>query len=130
MAAAGEEDDYMGDLSLFLPAEVSSSAKKVNGTKELPSARKTKRPKTLSWQERRKFEKERKQREEDEYTKSRLEAAIPETNLGFRMLRQMGYKPGTALGKEGIGRREPVGLEIRRSRAGIGRRRRRMRLRG
>ena len=32
----------------------------------------------------------------------------------------MGYTPGSALGKEGSGRSEPVGLEIRRSRAGIG----------
>ncbi|MBA0830155.1 hypothetical protein Goarm_014699 [Gossypium armourianum] len=33
----------------------------------------------------------------------------------------MGYTPGSALGKEGSGRVEPVGLDIRRSRAGIGR---------
>jgi hypothetical protein len=32
----------------------------------------------------------------------------------------MGYTPGSALGKEGLGRAEPVGIEIRRSRAGIG----------
>lgn len=32
----------------------------------------------------------------------------------------MGYNPGSALGKEGSGRPVPVGLEIRRSRAGIG----------
>ena len=37
------------------------------------------------------------------------------------MLKQMGYTPGSALGKEGSGRAEPVGLEIRRTRAGIGR---------
>lgn len=33
----------------------------------------------------------------------------------------MGYTPGSALGREGSGRAEPLGLEIRRSRAGIGR---------
>lgn len=32
----------------------------------------------------------------------------------------MGYTPGSALGKEGSGRAEPVGIEIRRTRAGIG----------
>lgn len=32
----------------------------------------------------------------------------------------MGYTPGSALGKDGSGRAEPVGLQIRRSRAGIG----------
>ena len=36
------------------------------------------------------------------------------------MLKNMGYNPGSALGKEGIGRSEPVGLDIRRSREGIG----------
>lgn len=36
------------------------------------------------------------------------------------MLRQMGYEPGTALGKDGFGAVRPVGIEIRRSRAGIG----------
>ncbi|PWA60212.1 D111/G-patch domain-containing protein [Artemisia annua] len=35
------------------------------------------------------------------------------------MLKQMGYTPGSGLG--GSGRVEPVGVEIRRSRAGIGR---------
>lgn len=33
----------------------------------------------------------------------------------------MGYTPGSSLGKDGAGRSEPVGIEIRRSRAGIGR---------
>ncbi|KAL0919417.1 hypothetical protein M5K25_011511 [Dendrobium thyrsiflorum] len=123
MAGGEEDDDYMGDISLFIPPEDSTLSKKKFTSKanEHPLAPKLKRPKTLSWQEHRKLEKERKQREEDEQTKARLDAAIPESNLGFRMLRQMGYKPGTALGKEGCGMAEPVGLEIRRSRAGIGR---------
>lgn len=33
----------------------------------------------------------------------------------------MGYTPGSALGKDGSGRAEPVEIEIRRSRAGLGR---------
>ncbi|KAJ6425888.1 hypothetical protein OIU84_026462 [Salix udensis] len=33
----------------------------------------------------------------------------------------MGYTPGSALGKEGSGRAEPVGIQIRRTRVGIGR---------
>lgn len=32
----------------------------------------------------------------------------------------MGYTPGSSLGKDGSGRSEPVGIEIRRSRVGIG----------
>lgn len=52
---------------------------------------------------------------------ARIEAPIPQSNIGFKLLKQMGYTPGAALGKEGSGLAEPVGLEIRRSRAGIGR---------
>lgn len=80
-----------------------------------------KKPKTLNWQEKRKLERERKQQEEDEKTLANIEAPIPQSNIGFKLLKQMGYTPGSALGKEGSGRAEPVGLDIRRSRAGIGR---------
>lgn len=80
-----------------------------------------KKSKFLSWQEQRKLERERKQQEEDEQTLAKIEAPIPESNVGFKLLQRMGYNPGSALGKEGSGRAEPVGLEIRRSRAGVGR---------
>lgn len=80
-----------------------------------------KKPKALNWQEQRKCERERKQQQEDEQTLAKIEAPIPQSNIGFKMLKLMGYTPGSALGKEGSGRAEPVGLEIRRSRAGIGR---------
>lgn len=59
--------------------------------------------------------------EEDEKTLANIQSAIPQSNIGFKMLKQMGYTPGSALGKEGSGLAEPVGLQIRRSRAGIGR---------
>lgn len=80
-----------------------------------------KKPKALNWQEQRKIDRERKQQEEDEKTLANIEAPIPQSNIGFRLLKQMGYTPGTALGKEGAGRAEPVKVDIRRSRAGIGR---------
>ncbi|MBA0650851.1 hypothetical protein Goklo_018229, partial [Gossypium klotzschianum] len=80
-----------------------------------------KKSKTLDWQEQRKIERERKQLEEDQQTLAKIDAPIPQSNIGFKLLKQMGYTPGSALGKEGSGRVEPVGLDIRRSRAGIGR---------
>lgn len=67
------------------------------------------------------MEKEKKQQEEDEQTLAKIEAPIPQSNVGFKLLKQMGYTPGSSLGKDGAGRVEPVRLEIRRSRAGIGR---------
>ncbi|XVF56029.1 hypothetical protein PTKIN_Ptkin06aG0083900 [Pterospermum kingtungense] len=120
-----EEEDYMGDLSQFLPPELSnpsnSSSKKTSNTKSLSSQPSKKKSKNLNWQEQRKLDRERKQLEEDEQTLAKIDAPIPQSNIGFKLLKQMGYTPGSALGKEGSGRAEPVGLDIRRSRAGIGR---------
>ncbi|KAL6958905.1 hypothetical protein U1Q18_040250 [Sarracenia purpurea var. burkii] len=121
-----EEEDYMGDLSQFLPPESSPSPKSsqkfqdsTNTTQISQSS--NKKPKILNWQEQRKLKRDQKQAEEDQQTLANLESAIPQSNIGFKLLKQMGYTPGSALGKEGSGRAEPVGLEIRRTRAGIGR---------
>ncbi|CAL9192362.1 uncharacterized protein LOC135615213 isoform X1 [Musa acuminata AAA Group] len=118
----GDGDDYMGDLSLFLPAKLDTDKTNKFGSKAKQNQPepKPKWPKGLSWQEQRRLERERKQREEDERTRASLESEIPASNVGFRMLKMMGYTPGSALGKDGGGRAEPVGLHIRRSRAGIG----------
>ncbi|KAK8600703.1 hypothetical protein V6N13_059559 [Hibiscus sabdariffa] len=120
-----EEEDYMGDLSQFLPPETSNSSKlslkKIPNTNPLSSQPSKKKSKKLNWQEQRKLERERKQLEEDEQTLAKIDAPIPQSNIGFKLLKQMGYTPGAALGKEGSGRAEPVALDIRRSRAGIGR---------
>nr|GEW12266.1 G patch domain-containing protein 11 [Tanacetum cinerariifolium] len=78
-----------------------------------------KRPKPRNWQEQKTLKRQIKQVKEDEQTLANLESAIPQSNIGFRMLKQMGYTPGSGLG--GSGRVDPVGVEIRRSRAGIGR---------
>jgi hypothetical protein len=115
------DEDYMGDLSRFLPPSPSSSSPPKNlGRRKQPPTQaqaqtRAKRGKGVPWQERRRKERERKQREEDARTMAGLAGAIPESNVGFRMLKQMGYDPesrGAAA--------EPVGIEIRRSRAGLG----------
>uniref|UniRef100_A0A2P2K628 G-patch domain-containing protein n=2 Tax=Rhizophora mucronata TaxID=61149 RepID=A0A2P2K628_RHIMU len=117
-----EEEDYMGDLSQFLPPETLNppilSVKKITNNRP-PIVQSSKRPK-LSWQEQRRLERERKKQEEDEQTLANIDAPIPQSNIGFKLLKQMGYTPGSALGKEGLGRAEPVGIEIRRTRMGIG----------
>lgn len=119
------EEDYMGDFSQFLPPEPSNTSKftlkKIPNSNPLSSQPSKKKSKTLDWQEQRKIERERKQLEEDQQTLAKIDAPIPQSNIGFKLLKQMGYTPGSALGKEGSGRVEPVGLDIRRSRAGIGR---------
>ncbi|XVE96073.1 hypothetical protein REPUB_Repub02eG0190000 [Reevesia pubescens] len=119
--AEEEEEDYMGDLSQFIRPEPSNPSKKIPNTNSLSSQPLKKKSKNFNWQEHRKLERERKQLEEDEQTLAKIDAPIPQSNIGFKLLKQMGYTPGSALGKEGSGRAEPVGLDIRRSRAGIGR---------
>ncbi|KAJ6316721.1 hypothetical protein OIU78_019911 [Salix suchowensis] len=122
---AAEEEDYMGDLSQFIPPETENPSKlpaKKSVNKETSTFQSfNKKPKNLSWQEQRRLEREKKQQEEDEQTLARIEAPIPQSNIGFKLLKQMGYTPGSALGKEGSGRAEPVGIQIRRTRVGIGR---------
>ncbi|KAF8398474.1 hypothetical protein HHK36_017402 [Tetracentron sinense] len=76
-----------------------------------------KKPKLQNWQEQRRIDRERKQQQEDEQTLAKMEYAIPQSNIGFKMLKQMGYNPGSALGKDGCGLAEPVGLEIRRQKS-------------
>ncbi|CAE6076603.1 unnamed protein product [Arabidopsis arenosa] len=122
-AAKEEDDDYMGDLSQFIPQELTQTSKRKESEKKTvivePSRKKLK---NLNWHERRRLEKERKQIEEDEQTLARIgDTPIGESNIGFKLLKQMGYKPGSALGKEGSGMAEPVTMDIRRSRAGVGR---------
>lgn len=119
--AGEEDDDYMGDLSQFLPPEVpQSSLKKVSSSNLVELKSSSNKPKFQNWQEQKKFDRKRKQIEEDKQTLENLGSAIPQSNIGFKLLKQMGYTPGSALGKEGSGRAEPVSLEIRRGRAGIG----------
>jgi hypothetical protein len=115
------DENYMGDLSRFLPPSPSSSPPKNLGRRKQPSTQaqaqaqpRAKRGKGVLWQERRRQERERKQREEDARTMVGLAEAIPESNVGFRMLKQMGYDPDSRAGAE------PVSIEIRRSRAGLG----------
>ncbi|KAL3841213.1 hypothetical protein ACJIZ3_025804 [Penstemon smallii] len=119
-----ENEDYMGDLSQFLPPEISQSSStkgttSSSGKLEVPNSS-NKKTKAKNWQDHRKLKRERKQIEEDQLTLEKMGSAIPHSNIGFKLLKQMGYTPGSALGKEGSGRVEPVGLEIRRGRAGIG----------
>ncbi|KAF5178239.1 G-patch domain-containing protein [Thalictrum thalictroides] len=118
-----EEDDYMADLSRFLPPEETSRLLNIKNPnfETLAHQSSNKKLKTLNWQQQRKIDRERNQREEDEKTLVNMESVIPQSNIGFKMLKQMGYKPGSALGKDGSGLAQPVGLDIRRSRAGVGR---------
>lgn len=81
-----------------------------------------------------KAERERYQKEADKKSRTvprhKLEASQRETGLntsiassskGFALLQKMGYKPGMGIGKEGTGRVEPVSIELKSGRSGLGR---------
>ncbi|KAL8675985.1 MAG: hypothetical protein Q9186_007448 [Xanthomendoza sp. 1 TL-2023] len=51
-----------------------------------------------------------------------LNTALPVTSKGFQMMTKLGFKVGTALGKEGNehARKEPLGVLVKEGRAGLG----------
>lgn len=110
-----DEEDYMGDLSRFLlpqdlPPAVDASVQKSSFDTV-----------GLSKQQRRKLKLDRQLKTEDQHRTEGLGLAISSSNKGFKMLQQMGYKPGLALGKHGQGSLEPINVDVKRSRSGLGR---------
>ncbi|EFN80832.1 G patch domain-containing protein 11 [Harpegnathos saltator] len=49
-----------------------------------------------------------------------LSSAITSTNKGFEMLMKMGYKPGKGIGKTQSGMVEPISVEVKADRQGLG----------
>ncbi|XP_072532901.1 G patch domain-containing protein 11 isoform X1 [Salminus brasiliensis] len=60
-----------------------------------------------------------KQQEQDSRDAA-LQSSISSENKGFALLQKMGYKAGQGLGKAGAGRVEPIPLNIKTDRGGIG----------
>lgn len=58
--------------------------------------------------------------QEKESRESALQSSISNENKGFALLQKMGYKAGQGLGKEGAGRVDPIPLNIKIDRGGIG----------
>ncbi|XP_069116546.1 G patch domain-containing protein 11-like [Argopecten irradians] len=114
MADDSEEDDYMSDAILLQCKDT--------------------RPGLVSSKQARNYQREEKQKQakinntvktkkvlENEKREEGLKSAIGSENKGFALLSKMGYKPGTALGKRGEGRSEPVPIELKAGRGGLGR---------
>lgn len=58
---------------------------------------------------------------ESEKRKAGLEKPIEQDNKGFAMLQKMGYKPGNSIGRNEKGPTEPIPIEIKTDREGLGR---------
>merc|ERR1719158_427162 len=59
--------------------------------------------------------------EEDKREEGLAQSIAEPSNKGFAMLAKMGYKAGDSLGKDNTGRVEPVGVEVKVGRGGLGR---------
>ncbi|XKL62669.1 hypothetical protein PGB90_002502 [Kerria lacca] len=95
------------------------------------------RPGLLStYSEKRNFQTLKRKREQDELNKKKnpniklmesekrkegLEKPIEQNNKGFALLQKMGYKPGSSIGKRETGRKEPIPIELKTDREGLGR---------
>ncbi|RZB49912.1 G patch domain-containing protein 11 [Asbolus verrucosus] len=57
---------------------------------------------------------------EEELREKGLNTAISSENKGFKMLEKMGFKQGQSLGKTQSGLKEPIKIELKSSKSGIG----------
>ncbi|XP_009090002.1 G patch domain-containing protein 11 isoform X2 [Serinus canaria] len=107
-----EEEDYMSDL--FLKQDVRPGLPMVRRAKE--AIQKEEKQKEANEKNRQKSIKE----EEKERRDLVLKSALGNENKGFALLQKMGYKSGQALGKSGEGIVEPIPLNIKTGRSGLG----------
>lgn len=66
--------------------------------------------------------KSKKELEEDEYVKreTALMTSLDTSNKGFQMMAKLGYKAGSGLGKGASGRIEPIQLNMKEDKGGVG----------
>uniref|UniRef100_A0A8C3DSN3 G patch domain-containing protein 11 n=1 Tax=Corvus moneduloides TaxID=1196302 RepID=A0A8C3DSN3_CORMO len=107
-----EEEDYMSDL--FIKQDVRPGLPMVRRVKE--ALQKEEKQKEANEKNRQKSIKE----EEKERRDLVLKSALGNENKGFALLQKMGYKSGQALGKSGEGIVEPIPLNIKTGRSGLG----------
>ncbi|XP_073528728.1 G patch domain-containing protein 11 [Phyllobates terribilis] len=109
-----EEEDYMSDAFLSSLQDVRPGIPVPRRVKE--SYQKEEKHKESNIKNRQKSLKEVEQERRDTV----LNEALSKENKGFALLQKMGYKKGQALGKKGDGIVEPIPLNIKTGRSGIG----------
>ncbi|XP_036403001.1 G patch domain-containing protein 11 [Megalops cyprinoides] len=111
---ADDEDDYMSDAFLEQTKEVRPGVPMLKRVKEAFKREDLHKEKNLKNRQKTYKEQEKESRE------AALHSSISNENKGFALLQKMGYKAGQGLGKEGAGRVEPIPLNIKTDRGGIG----------
>ncbi|KAL3050101.1 hypothetical protein OYC64_012197 [Pagothenia borchgrevinki] len=109
-----EEEDYMSDAFLSKIPDVKPGVSMVRRLKE--EIKKETQIKETNIKNRQKTYKE----QENESREAALQNSICNENKGFAILQKMGYKAGQGLGKAGAGRVDPIPLNIKTDRGGIG----------
>ncbi|XP_005993387.1 G patch domain-containing protein 11 isoform X2 [Latimeria chalumnae] len=112
--AEEEEDDYMSDSFINVQQDVRPGLPMLRRVKE--TYLKEERHKEKSVKNRQKSLKE----EEQERRDTVLKSSLGNENKGFALLQKMGYKMGQGLGRSGGGIVEPIPLNIKTGRGGIG----------
>ncbi|KAM9316762.1 G patch domain-containing protein 11 [Gastrophryne carolinensis] len=108
------EDDYMSDTFLSSLQDVRPGISMPRSIKK--SYQKEEKQKESNIKNRQRSLKE----VEKERRETVLNEAISNENKGFALLQKMGYKMGQSLGKKGDGIVEPIPLNIKTGRSGIG----------
>ncbi|KAG6934101.1 G-patch domain containing 11 [Chelydra serpentina] len=109
-----EDDDYMSDSFINVQQDVRPGLPMVRHVKE--AIQKEEKQKEANQKNRQKSLKE----EERDRRDTVLKSALGNENKGFALLQKMGYKSGQALGKSGEGIVEPIPLNIKTGRGGLG----------
>ncbi|KAL7889597.1 hypothetical protein AOLI_G00018550 [Acnodon oligacanthus] len=111
---ATDEDDYMSDAFLNQLVDIRPGMPMVKRAKD--TLRREALHKQKSIQNKQKSYKQHERDSRD----AALQSSLSNENKGFALLQKMGYKAGQGLGKEGSGQVEPIPLNIKTDRGGIG----------
>ncbi|XP_019626028.1 PREDICTED: G patch domain-containing protein 11-like [Branchiostoma belcheri] len=112
--ADGDDLDYMSDAILQQTSDVRPG---------LPVLKRVARQRELEKKQKEANERSRVKPLKQQQAEKRDEALsqpISSDNIGFKMLQKMGFKQGQGLGRLGKGRAEPVPLEVKADRTGMG----------
>lgn len=109
-----EEEDYMSDSFINIQEDVRPGVPMLRQIRE--ARRKEEKQQQANLKNRQKSLKE----EERERRDIGLKNALGCENKGFALLQKMGYKSGQALGKTGDGIVEPIPLNVKTGKSGIG----------
>lgn len=120
-----EEEDYMSDAFLAKcvgEKDVRPGLKMNHATKREHEALKKKQEAELAEaKEKSRVSKIARKTLEEDQRKAGLDKRLDTSNKGFAMLQKMGYKQGESLGKDNTGRVDPIPIEVKAGRSGLGR---------